>query len=658
MHRILARSFLLIVATVFFTFGNQAAAASTDSHHAKSWLDQAVSEKQCPSTPVNVPAADKESANSLLKRINISGDILYVHGTNDPDHIVVSSGGSSRFVDIEWDGKHLGRFGPIKGIDLEGNGGDDVLIVKSDVSLPAVLDGGDGDDCLQGGSGGDQLFGGPGDDVLIAGTGRPALKPGSGSDRIVIPQHIGTLQYAPSADSGVLRVLGEMYDLQPVSTGSSASQGTPNPIVLGSADLGDEQLLGLLQQVRAAGQAVVVTNATATQSEQLRTLLGHPNAARTTKATTGAAASATVPLTYYRTAPRPGTKTNDYGTGFTESLPSPLRVPMIAFLSQVFSTTAIIPKAPADSPANDLLTLANSYTYNAINQNPAGLTAQVQDHIWAVRSFLNQADFYYVREEADFFQLAGTGGLWDNFTKNDIDYIGPSTLSNTTPASTVCSDSTTSSLSWSIGGSSGWNATQGFNALLTGGVSVSHSTSITCPSITIINKSDPSESQAYWSYQLSDPNEQDQLTFTNQWIWEVPFSSYEGFDSPPYDQNMDTWATTKHEVTAEMYPFVPYPFGNTTTLQNPVITSVSPACVFPGATFDINGTGLYPSLVSSILIGGQPLSSAQYKPVSDTEIEVIAPNQQEVDAQPVVVQTGLGLSNSNVTIEIPYLYCP
>ena len=210
-----SKSFLLFAATLLLTSGNRAVAASPDTHPAKSWLNQAVSEKQCPATPVNVPASDKESSGSLLKRVFISGDKLYIKGTDDPDHIVVSSGGSSQLVRVAWNGKQLGRFGPVKKIELRGHGGDDVLIVKSSVTLPVLIDGGSGDDCIQGGSGADQLFGSFGDDVLIAGTGRPALDGGSGNDRIVVPHPMGTLSYAPGADSGVLRALGQIYDLKP-----------------------------------------------------------------------------------------------------------------------------------------------------------------------------------------------------------------------------------------------------------------------------------------------------------------------------------------------------------------------------------------------------------------------------------------------------------
>ena len=36
----------------------------------------------------------------------------------------------------------------------------------------------------------------------------------------------------------------------------------------------------------------------------------------------------------------------------------------------------------------------------------------------------------------------------------------------------------------------------------------------------------------------------------------------------------------------------------------------------------IEGQALYPSLIESVLIGGEPLTSSNFRSISDTEIEV------------------------------------
>ncbi|MFZ0589030.1 MAG: IPT/TIG domain-containing protein [Bryobacteraceae bacterium] len=652
---ICSKGFPLILAALLLASGSPAMA---------SWLDSAVAEKSCPATPVNVPGDVLLDSAGLLKQITISGDTLQIEGTDNPDHIVISAAGASGLVRVQWNGEHLGRFGPISRIVVKGNGGDDVLIVKSDVHLPVVLDGGPGDDCIQSGSGGGQLLGGDGDDVLIAGTGRPALNGGSGSNRIVVPQPMGTLQYAPFADSGILNLLGSIYDLQPLSSGSSnSSNGTPSPIILGPADLADQRLLSLLQQAHTAGQAVVITNATQTDSENLRLMLGHPNAANAATGSTGAAAGATTPLTFFRTAQRPGTKAYDYSVGLFNDLSSPLDDRMIESLSQVFSAMAIVPQAPGDSPTNDLQNLANSYRSTNINTDDSGNSVRVTNMVWAVRSFQNQADYYYVQQEADYYQIKGCPDLCLPIVSTSTNTLLPSNFVTPafyqpSPATTQCQTTTTSGTSWSIGGSTGWNQLQGLNAGLTGGVSVSNSETITCPATMIVNQSNPATGVTKWEYETQQYG--GLQTYYNQWIWVVPFSFYStgqtqiAFSSEADESVPDYWSG----VATPLSSFVPLPFGDTFSLEKPEVSSVSPGCVNAGNTFTITGSALYPSLVTSVLIGGTPLSSTQYTPVSDTSLKVVAPNQSG-EYLPVVVQTGEGVSNANVTIEISTInLCP
>src|SRR5262249_3729787 len=149
------------------------------------------------------------------------------------------------------------------------------------------------------------------------------------------------------------------------------------------------------------------------------------------------------------------------------------------------------------------------------------------------------------------------------------------------------------------------------------------------------------------------------LTTYNQWIWEVPFSAYtanqanltflseadldygvyNGLLDPPYEYQVPVFITS----------MPPLPFADTCQLGEPSVTRVSPPTVKPGATLTIVGTALDPSAVQAVLIGGQALSPANFKPISDTQIQVVAPNTPG-PSQSVVVQTSQGTSNSNVTI--------
>jgi hypothetical protein len=649
-----AKGFPLILAAVLLAPGRPALA---------NWLDSAAADKSCPATPINVPAdvLAGSASGSLLRQITIHGDTLRIQGTDNPDHIMISADGVSGYIRIQWNGTQLGRFGPVSRIVLNGNGGDDVLIVKPGVHLPVMLDGGSGDDCVQGGSGGGQLLGGDGDDVLIAGTGRPALDGGPGNNRTVVPRPMGMLLYAPGADSGVLQALDGIYDLQPLSAASGNSSSGPSPLILGPADLRDEQLSTLLQQVHTAGQAVVITNAMQADSETLRNLLGQPNAVAGSPK--GTANTATTPMTFFRAVQRSKTKNYDYSTGLVQGLSGPFSYPMIDALSKIFAATAIVPQAPADSPANELRSLANSYSSYNIVTDDVGNSVQVRNMVWAVRSFQNQADYYYVQQEADYYQIKGCPGIClpiSSTSSNSLsasNFVTPA-FYQPSPASTQCQTSTTSGMSWSIGGSAGWNATQSLNAALTGGVSETDSQTVTCPATTIVNQSNPSSGLTAWLYATQQYGSLQ--TYTNQWIWVVPFSYYStgqkqiAFSSAVGESVPGYW----NGIQVNLSSFIPMPFGDTFSLQKPQVTAVNPTCVNAGSAFTVTGSALYPSLVSSVLIDGTPLSSSQYTPVNDTSIQVVAPNQSG-DALPVVVQTGLGLSNSNVTIEISVVnLCP
>ena len=227
------------------------------------------------------------------------------------------------------------------------------------------------------------------------------------------------------------------------------------------------------------------------------------------------------------------------------------------------------------------------------------------------------------------------------------------TLLQPSPETTQCTTSTTSGVNYNIGGSVGWSQKMGANAMLNGGVSIDNSQTITCPPILIENQVNEDLGWVKWQYiPPSDPG--DTQVFYNQWIWEVPFSHYST------GQN-DVWIESEAQVDTNpcnenctiiiddgFNSSFPVPFGDTFVLQKPTVTSVNPTCANEGTTFTINGTGFYPDLVTRVLIGA---ASAQFSTVSDTELDVVAPDESG-DYLPVVVQTGVGTSNSNITIEI------
>jgi hypothetical protein len=177
------------------------------------------------------------------------------------------------------------------------------------------------------------------------------------------------------------------------------------------------------------------------------------------------------------------------------------------------------------------------------------------------------------------------------------------------------------------------------------------------PPITISYGGTPTTGQTSWYY--SQPGRQVNASTTTtlygQWIWAIPFAQEKTIPSISFLTNADLSYYTNGDqqaVDAQFSTTIPLRFGNTFTLTKPNVTGASPTTVQPGDLFTIKGTGLYPSLIQGVFIGGQPVNMANVVPISDTAIEILAPNTPSKRPLSVVVRTNRGFSNSNVKIII------
>jgi autotransporter-associated beta strand protein len=160
---------------------------------------------------VTVTATDKDGAKSaVVKRqitvraAEVQDGVLVVGGTTDADRIRITPADASGSLDVTINGKSQGTFGGVEKVVVHGQDGDDEVTLEDarirgrtvTIDVPAVLDGGDGDDQLDargttvgavllGGAGGDVLFGGQGRDILIGGTDKDKLH-AEGQEDIVL----------------------------------------------------------------------------------------------------------------------------------------------------------------------------------------------------------------------------------------------------------------------------------------------------------------------------------------------------------------------------------------------------------------------------------------------------------------------------------------
>jgi Ca2+-binding RTX toxin-like protein len=119
------------------------------------------------------------------------GDALVVKGTDSAEAISVQMndprfGNPANLIVVYSDGAVIGRFAAnsVNRIEIHAAGGDDKVTISDQIKLPAILDGGAGDDSLVAGSGSTVLVGGDGNDTLIGGPSRDVLIGGAGADSL------------------------------------------------------------------------------------------------------------------------------------------------------------------------------------------------------------------------------------------------------------------------------------------------------------------------------------------------------------------------------------------------------------------------------------------------------------------------------------------
>lgn len=135
------------------------------------------------SSPLSI-TVDVRSASMTTDPCDPSRMVLSVYGTSGDDTILISPTSDLGEVRVWLNGANAGRFSPSGRIIIDGDSGNDTIRIDRRVTLPAWLEGGDGNDQLEGGGGNDLLDGGLGNDVLRGGPGRNILIGGADSDSL------------------------------------------------------------------------------------------------------------------------------------------------------------------------------------------------------------------------------------------------------------------------------------------------------------------------------------------------------------------------------------------------------------------------------------------------------------------------------------------
>jgi Ca2+-binding RTX toxin-like protein len=131
-------------------------------------------------------------STSVSFQSGTSGNVLTINGDDSgsptADTILVRRNATnSAFIEVIVNGvqQFCGLYGTVNSIVINGFGGNDTIAIDSGVSLPGVINGGDGNDSITGGTGNDTIDGGAGSDTITGGaSGNDSLLGGDGNDTI------------------------------------------------------------------------------------------------------------------------------------------------------------------------------------------------------------------------------------------------------------------------------------------------------------------------------------------------------------------------------------------------------------------------------------------------------------------------------------------
>jgi hypothetical protein len=113
--------------------------------------------------------------------VTLVGGLLSVCGTDGADSIRISC--SNKTITVERNGETI-QFpqAAVGRIAVAGRGGDDVITMAANITVPAVIWGDGGNDRITGATKDDKLYGGDGDDLLVGGPGNDSLYGAGGND--------------------------------------------------------------------------------------------------------------------------------------------------------------------------------------------------------------------------------------------------------------------------------------------------------------------------------------------------------------------------------------------------------------------------------------------------------------------------------------------
>lgn len=132
---------------------------------------------------------DEITTTAVVTGVGLVGDVLYVIGTADDDHVTINKAGQG-LLKAHADFLASGNIRTVSAAEVNQIiaylcEGDDHMTIAGNIDIPAIVHAGADDDHINAGGGPSVLLGGTGNDALIGGSARDILIGGLGTDRMV-----------------------------------------------------------------------------------------------------------------------------------------------------------------------------------------------------------------------------------------------------------------------------------------------------------------------------------------------------------------------------------------------------------------------------------------------------------------------------------------
>lgn len=317
------------------------------------------------------------------------------------------------------------------------------------------------------------------------------------------------------------------------------------------------------------------------------------------------------------------------------------------------------------APQSCLQEVAQAKVFEAHTSVSNGDVIEMQNEIYSTRSFGQGLDYYFVNQTGTYNLNNPAGATYDTMRTVETSTAPTGTfVVDVAPATTTCTDTLITSVTRTIGSSTGVSTTKG-GATLSGGVQYGTQNRLNCSDLEVRNRS--RDTNAEFDRKTIDlpPTGQVGASTANQFVYVVPFDDEKeeigfkttanltgckgcsSFPTPQLSLVMDAASQT-----------LDFPFP-TTAPVTPKITSVTPGTTPAGGIVTIAGEGFYSTALAALTIDGVAVPTANILPPdgsapADQQIRLLMPSAgiPENTPLPVVVHTVFGISNDDQTITL------